>query len=77
MRSELRVPQSPMLSLVSVRSIESSRPFEDEAELFRLAAADSSDDHPQGKLRNMDWTAVGAAAFVYAIAFAAWILLSR
>ncbi|HUR37837.1 MAG TPA: hypothetical protein VM009_08470 [Terriglobales bacterium] len=77
MRFQLRVPHSPLLSLVSVRSMEAVRPLADEAELFRLAAADSSPDHPQSSFARIDWTAVGAAAFVYAIAFAAWVLLAR
>ena len=77
MRSELHVPQNPLLSLVSVRSTEAARIFSDEEDLFRPAAVDVSAEVGQRRLKQLDWTAVGAAAFVYAIAFAAWLLLAN
>jgi hypothetical protein len=43
---------------------------------FRLAAETVA---PTSKswFARIDWTAVGAAAFVYAIAFAAWLYLAK
>lgn len=32
---------------------------------------------PRASVRRLDWTAIGAAVFVYAIAFLAWVLLAR
>ena len=48
-----------------------------ESDLFRLAPPAAKGVRAQEFFRRIDWTAVGTAAFVYAVAFAAWLYLAK
>jgi hypothetical protein len=56
---------------------EISRPQRRESDMFKLAPAMETKVPLPGFFRRIDWTAVGAAAFVYAVAFTAWLYLAK
>ena len=76
MRPQLHAQHGPPAGFISSLT-EPPQAAEPLADLLRLAPAASVPERPRTLWERIDWTAVGAAGFVYAIAFAAWVYLAR
>jgi hypothetical protein len=60
-----------------INGLRSHRTESAEQNIFVVAAANAQTLTPRNWFRRMDWTAIGTAAFVYAVAFAFWVWLAR
>ena len=76
MRPQLHVPSGPPAGFIpSLTEIpQAAEPLD---EMLRLAPAVPVKERPRALWERVDWTAVGAAGLVYAVAFAAWVYLAK
>jgi hypothetical protein len=75
MSPQLNVHSAAPQFLPAVAEVAS--PQRRESDMFKLAPPTETKVRVHGFFRRIDWTAVGAAAFVYAVAFAAWLYLAK
>ena len=75
MRPQLYVQPAPPEGLLSLAKI--SQPSESIDDLLTLAPPATTRESARSFLHRIDWTAIGAGAFVYTVTFAAWLYLAK